>query len=85
MPPPQMMTKFELLNTVKPITNAFIRYGLLPYRYSNAIKIYRTVLEYIDINECSKNEAAVFAAQYYKTNRQAVWRVIWEMEEEVIL
>lgn len=57
-----------------------MKMGLLPDRYEEIVNIYNTYADYRRLEDCSKSEAALFCAKYYKTSEQTVLNIITELE-----
>lgn len=74
------MTKYQLLTKSTWITDKMIRFGLLSKRYSRDLEVYRMVLDYIELEKSSKNQAAEFIADMKDLSRRTVWNIIQEME-----
>ena len=77
------MTVYDLLKIQPHITTLMIRWGLLPAKYNNYMKMYRTYLEFKNLEECTVHKACTFTAKYYKVHVNTVYNAKNELETQI--
>ncbi len=74
------MNLYKTLLNNSELTNILIKFGVIPFRYSNAIKIYTTYKDHLAL--CGKKSKAVnYCSSFYDVTIQTVYKIVTEMEE----